>query len=93
MGAGSAGIGVAQALLSAMEQAGASATEARANFYVFDAAGLITSSRAGLTEEQKVFARSDLPDGLSLEECASQVPPELILGLSGRKGTISEGAH
>jgi len=33
-----------------------------------------------------------MPDGLSLEECCKQVPPELILGLSGRKGTISEGA-
>ena len=75
-----------------MEQAGASPAEARANFYVFDADGLITASRSNLTAEQTIFARSDMPDGISLEECTAQVPPELILGLSGRKGTISEGA-
>jgi len=92
VGAGSAGIGVAQALLSAMEQAGCTHEQAAANFYVFDADGLLTSKRAGLSEEHAVFARSDLPEGLSLEACCEQVAPELILGLSGRKGTISEAA-
>jgi len=90
VGAGSAGIGVAQALLSAMEQAGASSEAARANFYVFDKDGLLTTARADLSDEHKVFARSDMPNGLSLEDLCAQTPPELILGLSGRKGTISE---
>eukprot|EP00326_Haptolina_ericina_P013578 CAMPEP_0181214592 /NCGR_PEP_ID=MMETSP1096-20121128/25543_1 /TAXON_ID=156174 ORGANISM="Chrysochromulina ericina, Strain CCMP281" /NCGR_SAMPLE_ID=MMETSP1096 /ASSEMBLY_ACC=CAM_ASM_000453 /LENGTH=333 /DNA_ID=CAMNT_0023306353 /DNA_START=1 /DNA_END=1002 /DNA_ORIENTATION=- len=92
VGAGSAGIGVAQALRGAMEQAGASSEEARRNFYVFDRDGLISTGRAGLSEEHAIFAREDLPDGTSLEDCCEQVAPELILGLSGRKGTISEAA-
>merc|ERR1712070_545641 len=58
-----------------------------------DQDGLIGKSRfASLTEEQMSFARSDLPDGLSLEDAMDQIKPELILGLSGKRGTISEQA-
>jgi len=92
VGAGSAGIGVAQALLMAMEQAGMPRAQASKNFHLFDQYGLVTTSRTNLSEEQRVFARDDMQDGLSLDECMKQVPAELILGLSGRKGTISEGA-
>ena len=93
VGAGSAGVGVAQALHMAMQQAGSSFKTSASNFYVFDQDGLIGKSRfASLTEEQMSFARSDLPDGLSLEDAMDQIKPELILGLSGKRGTISEQA-
>jgi len=93
VGAGSAGVGVAQALHMAMQQAGSSYKTSASNFYVFDQDGLIGKSRfASLTEEQMSFARSDLPDGLSLEDAMDQIKPELILGLSGKRGTISEQA-
>ena len=96
VGAGSAGIGVAQSLQQAMVQAGASEAEAASNFYVFDQLGLLGSGSEGrptaLTEEQAAFARSDLTDGLSLDEAIGSIQPDLLLGVSGRKGTISEGA-
>jgi len=91
VGAGSAGVGVSQTLATAMEQAGASARQAANNFYLFDQHGLLGKSRfSELTDEQMCFARSDLQDGLPLEEVVDKIKPDLILGLSGRKGTISE---
>ena len=69
VGAGSAGIGVSQALQSAMVEAGAAGGLAGAakNFMVFDKDGLVGHSRpigGPITEEVMAFARSDLPDGM-----------------------------
>jgi len=92
VGAGSAGIGVASSLLSAMIEAGATREQATANFMVFDQEGLIGTGRQGLTTEQETFVNTAFANGTSLEACCEQAPPELILGLSGKKGTISEAA-
>jgi len=93
VGAGSAGLGVAQALHTAMLEAGCvDAETASKNFTVFDVKGLLGKGRKGLTAEALPFQRHDLADGLSLEETVKAEKPQLILGLSGRKGTISEGA-
>ena len=93
VGAGSAGIGVAQALHTAMVEAGAPSPEAAArNFMVFDKDGLLGASRAGMPDEAMVFARDDLPDGMGLVEGLAAEKPQLILGLSGRKGTITHEA-
>jgi len=93
VGAGSAGIGVAQALHSAMVQLGMNSKMAAENFFVFDQCGLLGKSRySSLTEEQMFFARSDIADGSALEAVIEQVKPDLVLGLSGKRGTISEGA-
>ena len=93
VGAGSAGMGVAQALQGAMVEAGASHKQSLANFHIFDHGGLLGKSRfATLTEEQMEFARADIPDGLTLEEAIGDIKPHIILGVSGRQGTISEAA-
>jgi len=94
VGAGSAGIGVSQALHMAMVEAGipGGAAAAAQNFMVFDKDGLIGATRTGQTDEVMTFARSDLPDGMSLEDALAAEKPQLILGLSGRRGTISEAA-
>merc|ERR1719181_726657 len=76
-----------------MVQSGMNPKKAAENFYIFDQFGLLGKSRyASLTEEQLVFARSDLADGSGLEAVIEQVKPDLILGLSGKRGTITEGA-
>lgn len=93
VGAGSAGAGVAGALLQAKLQAGcASVEEAAASFVMFDAAGVVGKGRLGLPSEVQPFCREDIQDRLGLEEVLAAEKPELILGLSGRKGTITEGA-
>jgi len=68
------------------------ASTASKNFTVFDADGLIGQGRTGVVSECEPFQRHDLPDGLTLEEAIAREKPQLILGLSGRKGTISEKA-
>jgi malic enzyme len=59
VGAGSAGLGVAQALYEAMLVEGATPDEARDRFWVIDQYGLLgpTRPRDTLTEEQAFFAR------------------------------------
>ena len=93
VGAGSAGIGVAGALRSAMVQAGASEAEAARNFYVLDKEGLVGKARGDtLGSDVMEFARDDLPDKLTLEEVVAQAQPGMILGLSGVKGAITPKA-
>ena len=42
--------------------------------------------------EAAKLARADLTDGMSLEDAVQKEAPSLILGLSGRKGTITPAA-
>ena len=74
VGAGSAGIGVAQALHSAMVEAGTPGgyKAAASNFMVFDKDGLVGRGRRGLTEEVMVYARADLPDGMGIAAAIEQ---------------------
>jgi len=94
VGAGSAGIGIAQALHTAMVEAGCPGgfEQAAKNFMVFDKDGLVGGGRSGLTDEVMVYAHPELSDGTSLEEAIAREQPELILGVSGRRGTISDEA-
>ena len=73
-GAGSAGIGVATALASAMAQQGISLEDARKMFYVCDVDGVLSAERAAeLTPEQAAFARSDGAAGMDLQTCIDTV--------------------
>jgi malate dehydrogenase (oxaloacetate-decarboxylating) len=57
LGAGSAGIGVADYLRAALVGAGLSESEARRRFFIVDKDGLLHSERHDLTAEQAVYAR------------------------------------
>src|SRR6266849_1709551 len=59
LGAGSAGIGVADGLRAAMTEEGLSEPEARSRFWVIDKDGLLHSGRKELTPEQSVYAQSE----------------------------------
>ncbi|KAI9313572.1 hypothetical protein BX666DRAFT_1864586 [Dichotomocladium elegans] len=48
--------------------------------------------RAPLDERQQCYAKSDLPDRLSLEEVIDRVKPSVILGLTGIRGVFTERA-
>src|SRR5437879_356707 len=57
LGAGSAGVGVADLLRAAMQEAGLSDEDARRRFWFVDKDGLLHSGRTDLTAEQRVYAQ------------------------------------
>jgi malic enzyme len=73
-GAGSAGTGIGRAL-------------AGSQVWMVDVDGLITTSRPGLTPEQRRFAR-DEPAG-SLAETVRRVRPTVLVGVTGKAGLFT----
>ena len=61
LGAGSAGIGIANLIVAAMQQKGLSQDAARSRISMFDIDGLLEPSRTGLSEAQKVYAHQAAP--------------------------------
>ena len=99
LGAGSAGIGVADFLRAAMRDAGLSDQDARRRFWVVDKGGLLQSGRTDLTAEQRVYAQapervaawSRTPNGqISLGEVIGKVDATILIGLSTASGAFTE---
>jgi malic enzyme len=102
LGAGSAGIGVATALLNYMTlRCGLSEAEAIERFWLVDDQGLLTKKRLpaadGTPGKIKLFPGQDLflrseavLEGSSLLDVVKQVKPTILLGLSGAGGTFTE---
>ena len=61
LGAGSAGIGLANLLCSALVTQGMSLTEAQSRVYMFDINGLLETSRKDLVDFQKPYAHQHAP--------------------------------
>nr|AIT70144.1 malic enzyme [Eucheuma denticulatum] len=91
-GAGSAGLGVCDAIAKAMEAEGASANDARAKFFILDENGLLGRERdmSNDSAARQKFQRKDLPDGMSLIEVIRAAKPTVLLGLSGVGGLFTE---
>ena len=99
LGAGSAGIGVADGLRAAMTGDGLSEEAARRNFWVIDKDGLLHSGRSDLTPEQRVYAQSqDRVSGwprttnakIGLADVIGQIDATVLIGLSTVGGAFSE---
>ena len=99
LGAGSAGIGVADYLRAALVKKGLSESEARDCFYIIDKDGLLHNERKDLVEEQRVYARdyreisgwvNPKTGSAGLLEVMEQVPITILIGLSTVKGAFSE---
>ena len=99
LGAGSAGIGVADGLRAAMRLEGLSEQEARSRFWVIDKDGLLHSGRKGLAPEQAVYAQ---PEGylsgwprssggnVGLADVVASVDASILIGLSTVGGAFTE---
>ena len=61
LGAGSAGIGIAGLIVSAMQMQGLSTQDAQRCISMFDINGLLEPSRTDLSEAQKVYAHQSAP--------------------------------
>eukprot|EP01128_Nolandella_sp_AFSM9_P003612 TRINITY_DN156_c1_g3_i1.p1 TRINITY_DN156_c1_g3~~TRINITY_DN156_c1_g3_i1.p1 ORF type:complete len:501 (-),score=157.44 TRINITY_DN156_c1_g3_i1:113-1615(-) len=96
LGAGSAGIGVADQIVAVMckKDKSLSIEEARGRFYFIDSQGLVTADRPGraLASHKLPYARKDL-DGKqysTLMEVLKAFKPSSLIGLSGQGGAFTE---
>ncbi len=89
LGAGSAGIGVADYLRAALTGQGWTESQARDRFWIVDKDGLLIQSRTDLTPEQRVYARGS-SEALNLEQVIAQVDATVLIGLSTVYGAFTE---
>ena len=100
LGAGSAGIGVADSLREALVADGLSESEARSRFWVINSGGLLHSERTDLSEEQRAYAQAsnrlkDFPRTLEnhrigLSDVIHKIDATILIGLSTLPGAFSE---
>jgi len=93
-GAGSAGIGVADMIVSFIaKKTGQSEEETRKQFWFTDSRGLITQNRGDeLADHKKPYARDDNGDKQikELKDVIEYVKPHALIGLSGQGGSFDE---
>ncbi|MGP8159545.1 MAG: oxaloacetate-decarboxylating malate dehydrogenase, partial [Thermoplasmata archaeon] len=99
LGAGSAGVGVADLLTGALVEAGVPQAEARRRTWIVNRGGLLHSERTDIKDEQRVYAhpwedvKSWAPTGggrIGLEEVVREARPTVLIGLSTLKGAFTE---
>ncbi len=81
LGAGSAGIGIADLLVHAMRTEGQSEEQARSRIWLFDINGLLESSRTDLQNFQRPYAHDHSPTREFLAAVQS-IKPTAIIGVS-----------
>jgi malate dehydrogenase (oxaloacetate-decarboxylating) len=99
LGAGSAGLGVADTVHRAMVQDGLKDPGARSRLWLVNRGGLLHSDRSDLKEEQRPYARpweevaswtrTD-PHRASLQETVRAIHPTVLIGLSTVAGAFDE---
>jgi malate dehydrogenase (oxaloacetate-decarboxylating) len=98
-GAGSAGMGIASFLVSAMKSAGLSESEARSRFFAVDKDGLLTEGMLGIRPSQERFVQPrshveqwnlESPGYIGLFDVIRNVRPTTLIGVSGQAGAFTE---
>jgi malate dehydrogenase (oxaloacetate-decarboxylating)(NADP+) len=89
LGAGSAGIGLADLLCSAMVQEGLTLKQAQANVYMFDINGLLENTRTDLVDFQKPYAHRHAPTR-DFVAAIETIKPTTIIGVSTVGGTFTQ---
>ncbi|MGE8131458.1 NAD-dependent malic enzyme [Methylobacterium sp. NPDC080182] len=87
LGAGSAGIGIANLIVSALVEEGLSPEAARAKISLFDVDGLIEPKRKDLSSEQRVFAHEAAPSD-DLLMTVKALKPTVLIGVSTAGGAF-----
>jgi len=87
-GAGEAGIGIADLLVSAIAADELTTAEARARCWFVDSQGLVVSSRTELAAHKQPYAHDAAPVGDLLGAVAA-VRPTILIGASGQKGAFT----
>lgn len=89
LGAGSAGIGLADLLCSAMTQEGLTLKQAQSRVYMFDINGLLEDTRTDLVDFQKPYAHKHVPTREFVAAIES-TKPTTIIGVSTVGGTFTQ---
>jgi malate dehydrogenase (oxaloacetate-decarboxylating)(NADP+) len=89
LGAGSAGIGLADLLCSAMVKEGLPLKQAQARVYMFDINGLLEDSRTDLLDFQKQYAHKHAPTR-DFVAAIDSIKPTTIIGVSTVGGTFNQ---
>ena len=90
LGAGSAGIGIANMIAEAMVDEGLKKEDAQKQIALFDVGGLIEPSRQGLSPSQKVYAHKAEPT-TDLKSAVEAFKPTVLIGVSTMGGAFTEG--
>jgi malate dehydrogenase (oxaloacetate-decarboxylating)(NADP+) len=89
LGAGSAGIGLADLLCSALVQQGLPLKEAQARVYMFDVNGLLESTRTDLFDFQQPYAHKHAPTR-DFVAAIESIKPTTIIGVSTIGGAFNQ---
>ena len=89
LGAGSAGIGIANMIVSAMQLEGLSKADAEGRIWMFDVKGLIESTRADLSASQRVYAKDAKPTS-KLVAAIETLKPTVLIGVSTTGGAFTQ---
>ena len=89
LGAGSAGIGLADLLCSALVAQGMSRKDAQSRVYMFDVNGLLESSRTDLVDFQKPYAHKHAPTK-DFVAAIESIKPTTIIGVSTIGGAFTQ---
>ena len=88
LGAGSAGIGIANMIVAAMELEGLTVNQAQSQISLFDVNGLLTTDTKDLEEQQKKYAHQQ-KQTKNLVEAINAIKPTILIGVSTVKGTFT----
>src|SRR5246500_4428768 len=89
LGAGSAGIGLADLLCSAMVEDGLTLKQAQSHVYMFDVNGLLESTRTDLVDFQKPYAHKHAPTR-DFVAAIESIKPTTIIGVSTVGGAFTK---
>jgi malate dehydrogenase (oxaloacetate-decarboxylating)(NADP+) len=88
LGAGEAGIGIADLVVAAMMEEGLSEAEARGRCWFVDSHGLVVAERDDLAVHKLPYAHAH-PRLESLAEAVAELRPDAIIGVSGQPRTFT----
>ncbi len=98
LGAGSAGCGIAEQIITQMVAEGLTDAEARKRVFMVDRFGLITENQPNLLDFQRKLAQkpesvahwANVEDVISLLDVVKNAKPTVLIGVSGQPGLFSE---
>jgi malate dehydrogenase (oxaloacetate-decarboxylating)(NADP+) len=89
LGAGEAGMGIADNIVAVLMEEGLSKAEARKRIWFVDSKGLIVKGREGLVEHKLHYAHDHAPCA-DLLSAVKAIKPTMLVGVSGQPRTFTE---